>query len=461
MPLDEDVGKLIQAGRKSGQDGHDRAAVDAFAKAVKLAARTAATGTVDGQLALSSDLRDIADAQARVGLWRPAQRTFAAARKAAKKAPDVVTRHFERAEAIDEVGEAEVVAMMAAAQPRAARGAAKQIGEAKVRIKAWLNAGAGGAKAGALDHAHTAFAEARVLAADMPDDGSRDFWLDEVGRLETKAMAKAARSRTKGKGGSKARELSETAKLAEKAADGDSKALRAMTETVHSGPPDDARLAARALAEACFLDDVDSTLTMPGLLEAFTHREADIREIAAGALESLMLIGSIQGFPAGAKTDDVGPRLAARLTDSLPKIRILVANSIGWLGDAEAVPALIRALKPPGLISRLLSKDSFGESRAAAARALGRLGEGAADAVDRLIKSTGSDPFPEVRRAAMEALDQIGDTRALPVAAAQLDDPVTGYAARSLVINFRQRGLVDEQQMALLRHGLADEAFED
>ncbi len=457
----DEVDKLLREGMRCGGEGERRAAKRAFSEAIDIVKRAATTGTVDGQLALSSDLQEIADAQARAGLWRPAQKSFVAARKAAKKAPNVVTRRLERARAIDQVGEAEVVAMMAASEPRAARGAAKRIADANVKTKAWLAAGEDRAKAGALDDARTAFAEARATAANLPDDGSRNYWLDEAGRLETKAMAKAARSGGKAKGGKKARALGDTAKLAEKAAEGNARAIKAMTEAVRDGGADEARIAARALADVCFLDDVDSSDTLPGLLAAFTHRDEETREIAAQALESLMLIASVSGLSGDVDSTDLSVRLSERLSDPAPRIRALSANALGWLGNSRSLPALVDALKAPGLASRLFSKDGAGEARAAAARALGALGEDGRDGVPALMNSVKSDPFGDTRRAAMQALDRIGDTRALALAAGLLDDPVCGYEARSLIVNFRDRGLVDEQQMAKLHHGLGDEAFDD
>ncbi len=457
----DEVDKLLREGLRCGSAGERRAATRAFSEAISIVKRSAKTGTVDGQLELSSDLQEIADTQARAGLWRPAQKSFVAARKAAKKAPNVVTRRLERGRAIDQVGEAEVVAMMAASEPRAARGAAKRIADPNVKTKAWLAAGEERAKAGALDDARTAYAEARNIAAQLPDDGSRDYWMSEAARLETKAMAKAARSGDQSKGGKKARALSETAKLAEKAATGNAKALQAMSEAVRNGGSDEARVAARALADVCFVEEIDTNLALPGLLEAFTHRDEETREIAAQALESLMLIASVSGLSVDVDSSELAARLADRLSDPAPKIRVLSANALGWLGNKAAVPALVSALKPPGFASRLFSGDKAGEARSAAAKALGALEEEGGEGVDALIRSVKSDPFGDTRRAAMEALDRIGDPRALPLAAGLLDDPGCGYEARSLVVNFRDRGLVDEQQMAMLRHGLGDEAFDD
>jgi HEAT repeat protein len=457
----EDIKQSLKVARQAVKAGNLRAADKAFIKARRITSSLASTRSIDDCFSLSDDLLHIANEQADAGFWRSAQKTFVAARKAAKKASNVVTRRRERAENIERVGYEEVVAMVRAGQPRAARHAIKRMKKPEKQTAAWMAAAQAAAGVGELEAARTAFAEARALAGQMPDEGIRLYWVSEVASTETEALAKAARSQNKQKGGKKVLAAGATAEFAEKALDGNAEALEAMVDAVRTGNNDEARIAARVLGDASYGDDVDTSITLPGLLDAFTHKDPETREIAAEKIESLIRVKSILSNSEGLQVPGLSEKLIASLADPSPRIRTLAAQGLGWLRGISALDALIQALRPPGLVRRIFSKKKFGPARAAVASALSLLEGDKQKAVLPLIRSARKDPSGEVRQAAMEALRLIGDKRALPVAVALKDDPVTGYAARSLIIDFRDQGRVDEQQMAKIRHGLGDEAFLD
>ena len=89
-------------------------------------------------------------------------------------------------------------------------------------------------------------------------------------------------------------------------------------------------------------------------------------------------------------------------------------------GQPEARIAAIKAMsasgrtRPKELVQRLvrfMAEDQTAEVCAAAARALGELGEAAAPATEELVQAR-KDPWPEVRQAAREALAQVDPQRA-------------------------------------------------
>ena len=457
----EDIELSLKGGRQALKAGNLKAADKAFNRARRITTFNSWPSSIDECFNLSDDLLKIANEQANAGFWRSAQKSFVAARKAAKKASNVVTRRRERAEIIERVGYEEVVAMVRAGQPRAARHAIKRMKKPEKQTSAWMDAGVAAAGVGELEAASKAFAEARALASQMPDEGIRLYWVGEVASTETEALAKASRSRKKKKGGKNVLAVGATAKLAEKALDGNAKALKAMVEAVRTGNNDEARIAARVLGDASYSDDVDTRITLPGLLDAFTHKDPETREIAAGKIESLIMVKSVLTNSEGLEAAGLSEKLIASLADPSPRIRTLSAQGLGWLRDISALDALIKALRPPGIIRRLFPKKDFGPARAAIASTLSMLEGDKQKAVLPLIRSARKDPSGDVRQEAMDALRIIGDARALPAAVALKDDPVTGYAARSLIIDFRDQGMVDAQQMAKIRHGMGDEAFPD
>jgi HEAT repeat protein len=108
--------------------------------------------------------------------------------------------------------------------------------------------------------------------------------------------------------------------------------------------------------------------------------------------------------------------------------RVRAAEALGLIRDASAAPALCGALA-----------DAQADLRWQAARALGRIGEGARACADALLTALG-DPSADVRMAAVRALPRIGVERARlePALEALRDDPSgevraeTGRVLRSL-----------------------------
>jgi HEAT repeat protein len=92
---------------------------------------------------------------------------------------------------------------------------------------------------------------------------------------------------------------------------------------------------------------------------------------------------------------------------------------LGAIGDRQAVPPLIQALR-----------DGNKYVRAAACRALGAIGDG--QAVPHLIQAL-RDRNSDVREAACEALGEIGDPQALSHLIQALEDEDVRRAAREAV----------------------------
>jgi ubiquinone biosynthesis protein UbiJ len=115
------------------------------------------------------------------------------------------------------------------------------------------------------------------------------------------------------------------------------------------------------------------------------------------------------------------PALLAALRDAHWYGRWVAARALGRVGDAQAVPALLEALR-----------GSDVRVRGAAARALGQVGD--AQVVPALIEAL-RDTFRYVRRAAAEALGQVGDAQVVPALIEALRDTfryVRQAAARAL-----------------------------
>ncbi|MEA2251180.1 MAG: hypothetical protein QOG70_1422 [Solirubrobacteraceae bacterium] len=102
--------------------------------------------------------------------------------------------------------------------------------------------------------------------------------------------------------------------------------------------------------------------------------------------------------------------LVAALSHSDATARALAAGKLAELGDPEAVPALVRALRA----------DDDAHVREEAARALGRLGEAAA--LEPLLAALRDDPGDHVREEAATALGALGDQRADPALRGAVED---------------------------------------
>ncbi|MDQ1350505.1 MAG: hypothetical protein QG657_807 [Acidobacteriota bacterium] len=116
--------------------------------------------------------------------------------------------------------------------------------------------------------------------------------------------------------------------------------------------------------------------------------------------------------------------LVDQLTDTEAHIRRNAAETLGYMGSAEVLPALIM----------VLVKDKETRIRGQAAAALGKIGSSAA--IPPLITGLNVDEDSEVRRSAAEALGSIGSADALPALIKSLsmdkDATVRGGAAEAL-----------------------------
>ncbi len=119
-------------------------------------------------------------------------------------------------------------------------------------------------------------------------------------------------------------------------------------------------------------------------------------------------------------TDD----LVNQLTDKEPHARRIAAETLGLIGSAEVLPALIM----------ILVKDKESKVRSHAAIALGQIGS--TEAILPLINALNIDEESEVRKSAAEALGLIGRPEALPALIKALtmdkDNSVRGGAAEAL-----------------------------
>jgi len=112
-----------------------------------------------------------------------------------------------------------------------------------------------------------------------------------------------------------------------------------------------------------------------------------VRRSAAGALGN---IGDAQAIP----------RLLKLLEDSDSDVRRSAAEALGKIGDAQAIPGLLKLLE-----------DSDSDVRRSAADALGNIGD--AQAIPRLLKLL-EDSDSYVRSRVADALGNIGDAQAIP-----------------------------------------------
>lgn len=123
------------------------------------------------------------------------------------------------------------------------------------------------------------------------------------------------------------------------------------------------------------------------LLERLNDEDESVRRAAIETLPYL-------------QDTEAAPLLDAALSDRSPKIRAAAAQSLGNLDDEVSLPGLTRALR-----------DSDSWVRYYAARSLGQLRN--AGMLDPLCAVLSTDPAPQVRIAAAEALGRIGGERAI------------------------------------------------
>jgi HEAT repeat protein len=125
-----------------------------------------------------------------------------------------------------------------------------------------------------------------------------------------------------------------------------------------------------------------------------------------------MMIGPHDATPFPTAPSTI-PDLTAATTHPDYKVRLTAIAALGELGaNAEsAIPALISALT-----------DNVSDVRIAAAYALRDVGPAAVSAVPELEKMLETDVSHGARRAAVEALGQVGDRRVVPTLAAILYD---------------------------------------
>lgn len=182
----------------------------------------------------------------------------------------------------------------------------------------------------------------------------------------------------------------------------------------------DFRAPKRATA-AFALGDMGGDAAVGPLIEALDDRSRDVRSAAArslGMLEAETAVSRLVQSLAGSEVPRAiaGGALLAIGTKAAPGLRELLAapdaavraNAIellGFTGDASDTTALDAALREDHSIAASQWRE-HAEVRAAAARALGRIGtRRAAEGLRRSL----DDPAPFVRTAAAHALGRIGD----------------------------------------------------
>ncbi|MFZ8842411.1 HEAT repeat domain-containing protein, partial [Thermoflexus sp.] len=183
-------------------------------------------------------------------------------------------------------------------------------------------------------------------------------------------------------------------------------------------------------AAAWALGQIGDPQTTPALIQALQDEEWWVCRAAARALGQI-------GPPAV-------PALIQALRDEDRDVRWMAAWALGEIGDPQATPALTEALKDkeslvcwmaawalgkigvpalPALLEALQDKDEEWEVRYAAALALGQIGD--PQATPALIQAL-RDENLVVRWAAAEALRKIGDPQALPALLEALKDEDEG-----------------------------------
>jgi len=125
------------------------------------------------------------------------------------------------------------------------------------------------------------------------------------------------------------------------------------------------------------------------------------------------------------------PRAIEPLIDALqdehPGVRGAAANALGKIGDPAAIPYLKPLLRQPNLQLAIW-----------AAYALTRLGHDCFDVIEAGVQAEAVD----VRRSAILALQQLGDSRAIPALLGVSRDPARRFEGDTTVGEAAQRALV-------------------
>ena len=188
----------------------------------------------------------------------------------------------------------------------------------------------------------------------------------------------------------------------------DAYALASLTHAARDGDP---KVRSNAVWALGMIRDTD---TLPVLLQALQDTDEQVRRLAAEALNEL-------------RDPRAGDRLLQTLRDPNPQVVVAAVTALAVLRDRGAVPELLRImggesdraaraaaaalstldhdLTAPTLIDRLVSPDSDTETKADAAAALGVMGD--RDALPHLVTALRSGSVP-VRIAAARALGRLG-----------------------------------------------------
>lgn len=142
---------------------------------------------------------------------------------------------------------------------------------------------------------------------------------------------------------------------------------------------------------------------------ALARLEAARARLSAGVAAPFVVVADGERKPADPRAVAA---LAAALKDSDAEVRAAAARALGNLGDSSAVPALIEAAKDP-------NKDV----RQAALESLGSLQD--TRSLDTFLAAA-KDADPEIRQMAVSGLASFEDPRAVPVYVAALADRNTG-----------------------------------
>lgn len=192
-----------------------------------------------------------------------------------------------------------------------------------------------------------------------------------------------------------------------------------------------ARRASQRAAAAFALGDMGSASAVEPLIRALDDRSRDVRSAAARSLGMLeaeaatpRLVGSLAGHEvpraiAGGALLAMGAKAAPGLRSLLEgqeaAVRANAIELLGFTGDAGDTDRLTEALREDHAVAPSRWRE-LAEVRAAAARALGRIGtHRAADG----LRAALDDPAPFVRTAAAHALGRLGDRESFDALARQ------------------------------------------
>jgi HEAT repeat protein len=218
--------------------------------------------------------------------------------------------------------------------------------------------------------------------------------------------------------------------------EGPARVAERLAELLHDVDPDIRRTAAQALGK------LGEPSAVPALIEALSDHDAHVRRYAAWSLGAigeafaptssaglLPLLSDADPRVAAAAAEAIGRIGASRaaieaLTNTLvhaePQARLHAAAALRWLESPEAFGALV-----------LAAHDEAGDVRQAAVSALGELGD--TRAVPLLVELVVGDPDPGVRNEAAFRLAKIADVTAKPALQHAKADPRTArWAAWAL-----------------------------